>query len=66
MNEDTYIRTIVITVVMCILVSAAIIVAAVDQTGMEPQVSEEPVAAMDGSTAGANAVTMEEVLAQAE
>ena len=66
MSEDIYIRTMVITIVLCILVSIAILVAATDQTGMEPQVSDEPVATMDGSTAGANAVTMEEALAQAE
>ena len=66
MSEDVYIRTMVITIVLCILVSALILVGAADQTGTEPQVSDEPVEAMDGSTAGANAVTMEEVLAQAE
>lgn len=66
MSEDIYIRTMVVTIVMCILVSIAILVGAVDQTDTEPQVGDEPVAAMDGSTAGANAVTMEEALAQAE
>lgn len=66
MNEDIYVGAGVVMAIMTLLLSAAILNAMAVRTNVGPTMEDQPAKVMDGSTAGANAVTMEEALVQAE